>query len=105
MVRIAVEAAATGKTAYGRILFDLQCAQGDTNGMVDTALRLVKSNPDDASSYLRLGEAYERAGHPDMARIAYSKAASGIDPAAASVAGRRLEAIEALTGDKDHSEK
>ena len=78
----------------GLILFDLQCAQGDTKGMVDTGLRLVKIRPEEATLWLRLGEAYERTGRQDMAQVAYTRAASGSNSAAASLARRRLDAIK-----------
>ena len=86
--------AAEGSVTDGLILFDLQCAQGDTKGMVDTGLRLVKARPDQATLWLRLGEAYERAGRLDMAQIAYARVVSGSDSAASSLARRRLAAIK-----------
>lgn len=90
--------AASGKTKDGMVLFDLRCAQGDARGMVDTGLALVKSSPDEPTFWLRLGEAYERVGSAGLAQIAYSKAASGSNPEAASAARARLEVIRGNAG-------
>ncbi len=90
--------AASGKARDGIVLFDLQCAQGDVRGMVNTGLDLVQAHPDEPTLWLRLGEAYGRVGKTDLARVAYSKAASMSNPEAASAARARLRAIGADAG-------
>ena len=75
------------------ILFDLQSAQKDTPAMIETAQVLAKLNPDQPTHWLRLGQAYEQAGNKDLALTAYSRAAAGSDPEAASVARARIEAL------------
>lgn len=85
--------AASGKAHEGLILYDLQAAQGDHAGMVDTGMALVKASPNDAKLWLKLGEAYELEGNPSMADLAYSRAAGGTDAASAAIAKARLKAL------------
>lgn len=84
---------ASGKVRTGMILFDLQSAQNDVSAMLATAERLVKTNPEMPTLWLRLGEAHERRGNKQMALIAYAKAAAGTDPEAAALARARSEEI------------
>ena len=84
---------ASNKVRAGWILFELQSAQKDSKGMLDTAEALIKLNPDQATHWLRLGEAYEQAGSKDLAIMAYSKAAASSDPEAAAAARARIESI------------
>ena len=91
--------AASGKVEEGMVLFDLQSAQGDVHGMIDTGLVLVQAHPDRPTLWLRLGEAYERAGKVDLAQVAYSRAASGANAEAASAARSRLEFLRTNTGE------
>jgi len=84
---------ASGKERTGLILFEIQSVRKDVQGMIAAAEALTKLNPDRPSHWLRLGEAYEQAGNKDLAVTAYSKAAAGADPDAASAARARIEAI------------
>ena len=91
--RVANAFKASNKERTGVILFDLQSAQKDTPAMIETAQVLAKMNPDQPTHWLRLGQAYEQAGNKDLALTAYSRAAAGSDPEAASVARARIEAL------------
>lgn len=95
-VRDRVEKAfkASNKLRTGLILFDIHSIRKDAQGMIATAETLIKLSPDQPTCWLRLGEAYEQAGSKDLALTAYSEAAAGSDPEAASAARSRIEAIK-----------
>lgn len=77
-----------GNTRAGKILFDLRSAQDNASGMLQVAQKLVKLDPSDSTSALRLGEAYERNGLRTEAMKVYKKVASGSDDAAAAARSR-----------------
>jgi len=92
--RCAASYAKTSNVRTGKILFELQSAIPDAAGMISTAENLIKSSSEDLSLWLRLGEAYERAGQKANAITVYTKIASDPDMAAASAARARLNALQ-----------
>lgn len=84
---------ASGKVRDGLILMDLQRAAGSISAMIDTGMDLVKSNPNEPTLWLRLGEAHEQSGNTSMAELAYSRVLESSNHAAVAVAKARLKAI------------
>ena len=78
----------------GCIVFEVQVAADDRCGMLDTALKLLKIDPNNPNYLLKLGEAYERLGNKNKARAAYEKLASGSDSKYASIAKGKIAAME-----------
>lgn len=78
----------------GCIVFEVQVAADDRCGMLDTALKLLKIEPNNPDYLMKLGEAYERLGNKQKARAAYEKLASGSDSKYASIAKGKIAAME-----------
>lgn len=83
------------KKQDGLILYALQSNSNNTAGMLKTADKLVKLNPEDPKLWLQLGEIYEKIGNKDMAVMAYSKAVTGTDTETTALARAKMEAIRA----------
>lgn len=78
------------------VLFELRSVQAVPALLVTAAEKLVRINPDSATNWLRLGQAYEQAGNLDLALAAYGRVVAGSDAEAVAVARERIEKIRKL---------
>lgn len=83
-----------GDIRAGKVVFELVSVKADTKLAVEVGRKLAARAPDDSSVLLRLGEACERDGQTSEAIAAYTKVTTLQDPAAASVARARINALK-----------
>lgn len=83
-----------GDLRAGKVVFELVLIKTDTRLAVEVGRRLAARAPDDASVLLRLGQACERDGQTSEAIAAYTAVTALQDPAAASIARARINALK-----------